>query len=448
MKTFTAVAVPHEDILQGRLTMDVFAADLWEVYKKRSPAEYQDADIFFKKTYLTKGLQNLLEMMKKRLQGKGGDPIIQLQTPFGGGKTHALIALYHKAKEMKANIIVFSGDKYPVGENELTLWEEMEKQLTGKVEKLKGKNPPGGEKLMQLFEEYQPLLILLDEVHQYVVKASGLKAGEVSLATQTIVFLQELTGAIKSLDKTLLVASLPSSDPYKDVKSEELLNSLQSVLGRMKRIYEPVHEDEIYPVVRRRLFSSINEKDAKNIIEEFLNYAEKEKIFSEGIEKADYRDRFLKSYPFQPEVIDILYKRWGSFPDFQRTRGVLRLLSLLIYSLKESKIPFIRLCDFDLRNDGIRRELIQYIGNEFDSVIAQDITSSDSGAKKVDKSLGSSYLPYSFGTKVATTIFMYSFSGGREKGCSMNEIKMSSAEMDVPSSIIVEAVSKLSISAS
>ncbi|MCF2144586.1 MAG: AAA family ATPase, partial [Candidatus Heimdallarchaeota archaeon] len=124
-------------------------------------------------------------------------------------------------------------------------------------------------------------------------------------------------------------------------------------------------------------------------------------------------------------------------------RGVLRLLSLVIYSLRQAKIPFIRLCDFDLRNDDIRRELVNHIGHEFDSVIAQDITSPDAGAKKVDKSLGSSYLPYSFGTKVATTIFMYSFSGGPEKGCGVNEIKMSCVETDAPSSIITEAISKL-----
>ena len=442
MKAFTAVATPHEDILEGRLTMDVFAADLWEVYKKRAPAEYQDADIFFKKTYLTAGLKNLLEMMEKRLKGKGGDSIIQLQTPFGGGKTHALIALYHKAREKGYSVAVIDGSA--LDPKETIVWEELERQLTGKVERLKGETSPGKEKIREVIESSQPCLILMDEILTYATKAAGIKVGDTNMAAQLLSFMQELTGAIKTVEKSLLIITLPSSIlEHYDENAEKLFQQLKKIAGRMEKIYSPVQEDEIYHVVRRRLFNQIDEGKAKEIIEEFLNYAEKEKIFPEGIEKADYRERFLKSYPFQPEVIDVLYKRWGSFPSFQRTRGVLRLLSLVIYSLRQTKIPFIRLCDFDLNNDDIRRELVNHIGHEFDSVIAQDITSSDAGAKKVDKSLGSSYLPYSFGTKVATTIFMYSFSGGPEKGCGVNEIKMSCVEMDAPSSIITEAISKL-----
>ena len=443
MKPFSTIAIPHRDILEGRLTMEVFAADLWEVFKGRAPEEYQDAEIFFTKTYLTDGLKNLLNLAEKRLKGKGGDPIIQLQTPFGGGKTHALIALYHKAKEWGANVIVFSGDEFPAGKDEPTLWEEFERQLTGKIEILKGKITPGGERLRHLFQEYQPLMILLDEIHQYAVKASGVKVEDSNLASQTIAFLQELTGVVRTMDKTILFVSLPSSNPYKDEKSEELLQALQSILGRMEKIYTPVRDEEISYVIRRRLFSSIDEKSARKVIEEFLDYAEKENIFPEGVEKADYRERFIKSFPFQPEVVDVLYKRWGSFPTFQRTRGVLRLLSLVVHSLKDTQKPFIRLGDFDLKNDEIRRELIKHIGPEYDSIIAQDITSENAGAKKVDRSLGDAYTPFSFGTVAATAIFLYSFSGGPERGATVAEIKLASCDPSCPSSIVVEAVSKL-----
>ena len=95
MTAFHTIAVPHEDILAGRLTLDVFAADLWEVHKGRAPDEYRDPTRFFQKTYQTEGLSNLLAVVEKRLRGEGGDPVIQIQTPFGGGKTHALIAMYH-----------------------------------------------------------------------------------------------------------------------------------------------------------------------------------------------------------------------------------------------------------------------------------------------------------------------------------------------------------------
>ncbi|HHS48586.1 MAG TPA: DUF499 domain-containing protein, partial [Desulfurella acetivorans] len=248
---------------------------------------------------------------------------------------------------------------------------------------------------------------------------------------------------VKTLDKTILFVSLPSSNPYRDEKSEELLQALQSILGRMEKVYTPVQDEEISHVIRKRLFSEVNEKEARNTIEEFLDYAERERILPEGVEKAEYRERFIKSFPFQPEVIDVLYKRWGSFPNFQRTRGVLRILALIVYSLKDSKNPFIRLGDFDLKNDEIRKELIKHIGSEYDSIVAADITSSDAGAKKVDRSLGDAYSSFSFGTKSATAIFMYSFSGGPKKGATINEIKLSCADPSTPSSIVAEAVSKL-----
>jgi hypothetical protein len=144
-----------------------------------------------------------------------------------------------------------------------------------------------------------------------------------------------------------------------------------------------------------------------------------------------------------PEVIETLYHRWGSIPTFQRTRGVLRLLSLIIYSLKEYKIPYISLADFDLSNDEIRRELIKYVGSEFDSVLSADVTDSGSGSKKVDESLGKSFTGLKIGTRAATSIFMCSFSGGIERGCHLGEIIRSATTIDNPSSIVAEAVDQL-----
>jgi|Deesub1362A_J573_1020465.scaffolds.fasta_scaffold01294_8 hypothetical protein len=443
MKPFSTIAIPHKDVLEGRLTMDVFAADLWEVFQGRAPDEYQDPDVFFRKTYLTAGLKNLLDIAEKRIQGKGGDPIIQLQTPFGGGKTHSLIALYHKAREWKVNVVVIDGTV--LDPKDITIWEEMEKQLTGEVKALKGQTSPGREKLKSLFEEYQPLLILMDELLHYTARASGIKVGESSLASQVLAFIQELTGVVKTLERSLLILTLPSSvlEHYESENAERLFQQIQKITGRMEKIYTPVHDEEIASVIRRRLFSSVNENEAKKIIEEFLDYAEKEKILPEGVEKSDYRAKFLKSYPFLPEVIDVLYKRWGSFPNFQRTRGVLRLLALVVHSLKDSPLPYIRLGDFDLGNEEIKRELINHIGEEYSGIIYQDITSLEAGAKKVDRSLGDAYISFSFGTKAATAIFLYSHSGGLEKGATINEIKLSSADVSAPSAIVAEAVGQL-----
>jgi len=441
MKPFIMIARPHKDILEGRLTMDVFAADLWEVFQGRAPAEYRDPDLFFKKTYFTYGLKNLFNIAEKRLKGKGGDAVIQLQTPFGGGKTHSLIALYHKAKEWNAKVIVIDGTS--LDPKEVTLWGEMERQLTGKVEKLKGETSPGREKIRTLLANHQPVLILIDEVLEYITKASGVKVGNTNMSSQVLAFMQELTGTIATLDKSLLILTLPSSIlEHYDEKAETLFQQLQKITGKMERVYTPVAEEEIADVIKRRLFSEVNEKEAKSTIEEFINYSEKEKILPEGIEKATYREKFLKSFPFQPEVIDVLYKRWGSFPTFQRTRGVLRILALVVYSLKDSKNPFIRLSDFPLDNDDLRGELIKHIGPEYNGIISADITSADSGAKKVDKNLGDAYTHYKFGTKSVTTLFMMSFSGGTEIGATINDVKLACADLEMPSAIIAEAVSK------
>jgi len=441
MKPFIEVAIPHKDILEGRFALETYAADLWEVYKKTAPEEYSDADTFFSKTYETKGLEEIIKIAEEKLMGQPTDNIIQLQTPFGGGKTHTLIYLYHKAKRQGYDVVVFSGDKF--GSKDNTLWEEIEKQLTGKIEKFKGKIPPGGEAIKDFLKEHEPLLILMDELHAYLVATSAEKVGESSLSTLTMVFIQNLTNALKTMSKSIMFLSLPSSSPYNDEASERTLLSLKNIVGRVERVFTPINDEEISDVVKRRLFQKINNDEAKKIVNEFLEYAQRENLLPEGVERITYKEKFLRSYPFQPEVIDVLYKRWGSIPNFQRTRGVLRLLALVVYSLMNSRKPYIRLADINLSNEEIRRELIRYIGQEYDSIIAQDITGSVSGAKKVDASLGDAYRAYCFGTSCATTIFMYSFSGGPERGATLSEVKLSSAEINISSSIIFDAVNKL-----
>lgn len=441
MKPFHTIAIPHKDILEGRFTMDIFAADLWEAYNNRGPVEYKDADTFFEKTYLTEGLQNLLNVIHRRIEGNGGDPAIQIQTPFGGGKTHSLIAVMHKAKEWNAKCVVIVGTNLEARE---TLWSIIEKQLTGKNEKLTGLTSPGKDKLKSLLEEHQPLIILMDEVLEYVTKAAGVKVGQSTLAAQTMAFMQEITETVAILEKVCLVVTLPSSllEHY-DQSAEQLYLQLQKVMGRVEKIYTPVQESEISKVILKRLFTSIDKKKAEKIVKSFIEYAQKENILPTGLEPTEYRDRFINSYPFLPDVIDILYHRWGSITNFQRTRGVLRLLALVVASLKEKNIPYISLADFNLASQEIRQELIKHIGPEYNSVIAQDITDADAGCMKVDKNLGDAYKGLQLASRAGTTIFLYSFSGGPEKGATLTEIKRNATTLNNPSSVIAEVVGQL-----
>lgn len=441
MKAFSQIAIPHSDILQGKLTLDVFAADIWQVLSGKAPADYLDRDLFFSKTYTTKGLKNILDVAKRRLEGRGGDSVIQLQTPFGGGKTHALIALYHQARQWGTKVCVFDGTA--LNPKETKPWEELEKQITGKVNITKGEIAPGKEKLIDLISRNQPVLILMDEILEYATKAAGIKIGASNLAAQTMAFLQELSGAVGTVEKALLVLTLPSSImEHYDENAEKLYGMLQKITGRTERIYTPVEEDEIEHVIRKRLFQKVDEAAVKKVVDEFVSYARTEGLLSQD-EVQRYREKFISSYPFKPEVVDVLYKKWGSFPTFQRTRGVLRLLSLVIFDLMDKKMPFIRLGDFDLGNNEIRRELIKHIGSEWDSIIAQDITSPQAGSRFVDENIGNAYRAYKLGTVVARTIFMHSFSGKGEKGAGIREIKLSACQPEFSSSVIDNAINGL-----
>ncbi len=441
MTAFHTIAVPHGDILAGRLTLDVFAADLWEVHKGRAPDEYRDPTRFFQKTYQTEGLRNLLAVVERRLRGEGGDPVIQIQTPFGGGKTHALIAMYHKTTEWDANRVVIVGT--PMAPTD-TLWGLMAKQLTGSQAGFEGSTAPGREPLRGLLEAHQPLLVLMDEVLEYATKAAGVPVGSSTLSAQTLAFLQELTEAASTLERVCLAVTLPSSVlEHYDEGAERLFRQLQKVAGRVEKIYTPVQEHEITQVIRRRLFSSIVEKRMQEVVGEFLDYAVGESLLPAGVEPSEYRQRFETSYPFLPEVVDVLYQRWGSFTSFQRTRGVLRLLSLVIHALKERELPYITLADFDLANQEVRRELLKHIGPEYDSVIAADVTGQEAGARKVDGELGAAYQGLRLGTRVATTIFLYSFSGGVERGATLGEVKRSATTTSNPASVVAEAVELL-----
>lgn len=443
MTAFHTIAIPHDDILQGKLTMDVFAADLWEVFKGRGVEEYRNSDLFFQKTYETEGLRTLLDVVEKRLKGNGGDPVLQIQTPFGGGKTHTLIAMYHKAAAWGAKRVVMVGTTMSPKD---TLWGMLEEQLTGTRKLFIDMVSPGRtDEFREMLIKAGPTLILMDEVLEYLTKALGVAVAESTLADQTIAFMQELTETIATVQNVVLVVTLPSSNMpnMQTAKAQQLLQNLQQVSGRVEKIYTPVQEHEITSVIRLRLFSKNDAKKANKVINQFIEYASHESLLPAGSEASEYRARFEASYPFLPEVVDILYHRWGSYSTFQRTRGALRLLALVIHELKSSSIPYITLADFNLANTEVRRELLKHIGTEFDSVIASDITGNESGAKKVNANLGRANQGLRLGERVATAVFMYSFSGGLERGVTLVEIKRNATTMENPSATVAEAVEEL-----
>ena len=440
MAGFETIAKPHHDILRGNFALDTYAANLGDVVKGEGPAEYRHPKRFFQKTYVTEGLKTLLRGVERRVKGRGGDAVIQLQTPFGGGKTHTLITLFHKANEWKAKPVVIVGTEM---EADQTLWGAMEAQLTGENQLFQGHRAPGSAKISELFDQVgKPIVLLMDEVLNYLTAATAVDVGRSTLAKQALRFVHNLTESVSASNNVTLIATRQSGE-HEDYGERELSNDFKQLLDRMARVGTPVADSEIAHIIRSRLFAEVNESDAKRIAREFVNYADRESILPPGEQKSEYRERFVASYPFQPEVIDVLYHRWGSFPNFQRTRGVLRLLSRVVHRSLRKNLPYITLADFDLRDADIRGELLKHAGNVFNSIIANDITGTDAGAKTVDAGLGDTYKNLALGTRTATAIFLYSFTGGQERGATIEQVKRSAAHTDNPSAIIDSAINQL-----
>src|SRR5208337_2883233 len=246
LKPWREVVTPHADVASGRYQQAEFAADLWQVHLGEGSDEYRKPAEFFRRTFLTESLKRLLVGGVQRLSGKGGDPVVQLQTNFGGGKTHSMLALYHLfggaapgdlagVDEVLAEAgvkslpttkrVVLVGNKIspgnPVTKRDgtvvRTLWGELAYQLGGpkafaRIAKDDEKATSPGDVLRELFVEYGPCLILVDEWVAYARQLhdqSDLPAG--GFETQ-FSFAQALTESAKLAKNCLLVVSLPASD--------------------------------------------------------------------------------------------------------------------------------------------------------------------------------------------------------------------------------------------
>jgi hypothetical protein len=461
VKSWTEVVTPHKDVLSGRLDESVFAADLEDVVQGRAPSDYLYPEVFFAKTYPTDGLVNLLANVVSRLSGKGGDPVISLQTPFGGGKTHALIALYHLCKggeraqqsELVRQVLARAGvDHLPpckvavfVGTSpsvhDMTPWGSIAQQLgsyDAVAESDRSRSAPGTERLHRVLGD-GPVLLLMDEVVEYGVKARGLR-------DQLMAAMQELTQAVKVKERTVLVATLPSSAPYGE-EGERVLHQLEMIFGRAEAQYELVRDEEIYEVVRRRLFQDLgDEGERQRAVQAYWEMYQSlgDDVPAYAREPA-YRLQMLRAYPFHPEVVDVLFQRWSTFPTFQRTRGVLRLLGEVVGTLYRGHhpSPLIQPAHVDLRNDHIRRELVKHIGNEYNGVIAADISGPNARAARLDQEMGADYARYNIATGLATSVFFGSFSGAERRGVTLPWLRLAVLRPGVPAALVGDAIKRL-----
>ena len=199
---------------------------------------------------------------------------------------------------------------------------------------------PGTDLLGEVLAEAGPCLILLDEVLAYLLKAGGVKTGDSTLRGNTLIFLQELSIAVANCPTACMIATLTSQlAEYMDEGGERAYESLEKVLGRVEKVRQTVVGAEIYEVIRRRLFESLGDPaDHRAAAEAYWQvYRQLGEDVPSGCREPSYREEMIRSYPFHPELITVLYERWGTIAEFQRTRGVLRLLADVISNLYQGK---------------------------------------------------------------------------------------------------------------
>ncbi len=413
LKPWREIAVPHEDVLKGTFQQAEFAADLSRVHEGTSMPEYQNPTLFFQRTFITEGMRLLLDSVVKRLAGKGGDPVIQLQTAFGGGKTHTMLAVYHLAcgdavvsdlpgvpaildaagvmELPRARVAVLDGIKsspnQPVvrdGQAIHTLWGDLAWQL-GKAEGYAlvadadaSGTSPGKAVLETLIGRYAPCVILIDELVAYVRQFEESKTLTGGSFDSNLSFVQALTEALKAVPTAVLLASLPESD--KEAGSQrgvKALAALSHYFGRIQALWKPVGTEEAFEIVRRRLFSSINDKlAAESVCRAFADYyTANSEDFPRETQESRYFDRLMHAYPIHPEVFDRLYEDWSSLDNFQRTRGVLKLMAKVIHRLWQDndKDPLIMPGSFPLQDADTRNEVIYYLPQGWDPVVERDV---------------------------------------------------------------------------
>ena len=458
LKPWREVITPHRDVATGNYQQAEFAADLWQVHLGEAVPEYQDPREFFRRTYLTESLKQLLVGAVRRLTTGDGDPVVQLQTNFGGGKTHSMLALYHlfsgvSANELtgvdsllaeagvsslpRANRVVLVGNKIspgnpmrkPDGTIVRTLWGELAYQLGGpgayaRVAADDERATSPGDTLRELFNEYGPCVILVDEWVAYARQLhdrNDLPGG--SFETQ-FSFAQALSESAKLAKNCLLVISLPASDVVSSAhgraddlevggqRGREALDRLRNVIGRVESSWRPASAEESFEIVRRRLFEPLSDpdqfKDRDVVARAFADlYRAQPQEFPPECRTMDYENRIKAAYPIHPEVFDRLYTDWSTLVKFQRTRGVLRLMAAVIHSLweKGDRNPLILPANIPIDDPRVQLELTRNLPENWVPVIEKDVDGANSLPLRIDGEINN-LGKYAACRRVARTIFL------------------------------------------
>ncbi len=487
LKPWREVIVPHQDVINGTYQQAEFAADLDQVQRGIASDEYGDPIEFYKRTFITDGLRDLLSNALKRFNNMGGDPVIELQTNFGGGKTHSMLALFHLCSGIaldklpgldqlcseiglnsfpKASRAVLVGTAFNPTKKDIksdgtevnTLWGELAWQLGGRdgyeqiAESDQQRVAPGARELARLFKKYGPCLILIDEWVAYarnLVSNPNLPAGSFDAQLS---FAHELTESIKQVSNALLLISVPqNSNEIGGGDGEKACDGLKNVVTRIAKQWRPATGSESFEIVRRRLFEPIKNKEdgtsRDTLIRAYCDmYSVQKADFPEETRGTRYKDLMTSAYPIHPDLFNKLYEEWSTLGRFQRTRGVLRLLALTIESLwsGNSKDLLVMPSSIPIDNNDVKNELIRFLDNQWEPIISTDVDGPESIPTNIDR--GNPILGrVSACKRVARSLYMGTAPGSQrqQKGINDQYVKLGCVMPGEPIAVFGDALRRL-----
>lgn len=485
LPTVFDICKPRADVAEGTIADSDYAANLANVLSGRASRDYTDAPTFFTNTYPTEGLKELLVNVCGRLSGRGESvsAVFRLDTSFGGGKTHGLIALVHAAAGMKGvanvaefldpalvpsrpvRVAAFDGENAdpangrPMGDGVRahTPWGEIAYQLAGKAgyeivrRSDEQRIAPGADTIKELFGS-DPVLVVLDELGEYLRRVQGMGGRD-----QLTAFLKALLTAIESTPQAAIVYTLAvgsdgkSSDAFA-IENQFLasaMSELESVSGRKATNLNPTRDDETAKVIRRRLFASIDDSRAAEAINAYRElWTTHRDILSEEARRSTTVAEFAQTYPFHPDVLDTLTGKTATLGGFQRVRGMLRILAktvATVWANRPSDASAIHLHHIDLGSDVVRREFTTRLQQgAFVPAILNDISGPPEKpalAQELDTKHFKGLLPY--GTYVARTIFVHTLAFNNDlKGLSADHLRYSILSPAADLSFIDDAKTK------
>jgi hypothetical protein len=486
LKPWYKVVTPREDLREGKpLDASEFAIHLDQVRDGRAPAVYQDPERFLERTFLTKGLTGVAAEVLRRLSGEKTETsaVFNMTTQFGGGKTHSLTLLYHlasngpKAKGWQgvprllqvaalntvpsARVAVFVGTEFdPIAgrggsdgtTTRKTPWGEIAFQIGGEgalavlAEHEKQGIAPGGDVIRAFLPKDQPVLILMDELMNFVSRSR--KSG---MAAQLYSFLHNLSEEARGRDNMVLAVSIPASELEMSADDQSDYERFKKLLDRVGKAVIMSAESETSEIIRRRLFEwednavtsdgrVLLNRDAIASCNEFGDWVKDHRQqVPEQFPFDSARETFATTYPFHPSVHSVFERKWQGLPRFQQTRGILRLLALWVSHAYQDgfkgghRDPLIGLGTAPLDDPQFRAAMFEQLGeHRLEAAVTTDICGKkDSHAVRLDNEAVEAIRKARLHRKVATTIFFESNGGMTRAETTIPEIRMAVAEPDI-----------------